>query len=210
MTNVAFFETILLLVFRAAVLSIIAERIDVPVAIVLLLGGAVVGFIGPTMSVVIQPDVVLVVLIPPLLMSSAFYTAWREFREELVPIMSLAVGAVVCTTAMVALAARWASPSLPWGACIALGAIVSPSDEVAAKALLHRLPLPERLVTILEGESLVNDATGLVIYRFAVIATTEGAFDPASAIVTFPTLVIMGWSLEASSGYWHSAVQAVR
>ncbi|MFL9897977.1 cation:proton antiporter [Paraburkholderia fungorum] len=95
-----------------------------------------------------QPDVVLVVLIPPLLMSSAFYTAWREFREELVPIMSLAVGAVgavVCTTAMVALAARWASPSLPWGACIALGAIVSPSDEVAAKALLHLVSLAAAL-----------------------------------------------------------------
>jgi Na+/H+ antiporter len=190
--NVAFFETILLLVFGAGVLSIIAERIDVPPAIILLLGGAVVGFFGPAMSVTIQPDVVLVVLIPPLLMSSAFYTAWRDFREELVPIMSLAVGAVVCTTAMVALAARWASPSLPWGACIALGAIVSPSDAVAAKALLHRLPLPERLVTILEGESLVNDATGLVIYRFAVIATTQGAFHPANALITFPALVLIG------------------
>ncbi|WP_089165522.1 Na+/H+ antiporter [Caballeronia sordidicola] len=192
MVHIAFFETLLLLLLGAVILSLMARHIDVPPAIVLLLGGAALGLVGPVMTVAIEPDDIMVVLIPPLLMSSAFYTAWRDFRRELLPIMSLAAGAVVFTTAAVACAAHVLFSALPWGACIALGAIVSPPDAVAAKALLHRLPIPERLVTVLEGESLINDASGLLIYRFAVLSTMAGTFSADSALVAFPITVIVG------------------
>jgi CPA1 family monovalent cation:H+ antiporter len=118
-------------------------------------------------------------------MSSAFYTAWREFRRETAPIASLALGSVIFTTACVGCAVHWVDPQLPWAACVALGAIVSPPDAVAAKALLGELPLPERLVTVLEGESLVNDASGLVLYKFAVAAVMTGAFSLIEASAEF-------------------------
>lgn len=179
MNHIVFFEDLLLVLFGACVLSLVASRFTLPSAAVLLIGGAAIGFATEAPVVALDPDVVMVVLIPPLLMSSAFYTAWREFRRETAPIASLALGSVVFTTACVACAVHWVDPQLPWAACVALGAIVSPPDAVAAKALLGKLPLPERLVTVLEGESLVNDASGLVIYRFAVVALTAGTLGRA-------------------------------
>lgn len=201
MNHIVFFEDLLLVLFGACVLSLVASRFTLPSAAVLLIGGAAIGFATEAPVVALDPDVVMVVLIPPLLMSSAFYTAWREFRRETAPIASLALGSVVFTTACVACAVHWVDPQLPWAACVALGAIVSPPDAVAAKALLGKLPLPERLVTVLEGESLVNDASGLVIYRFAVVALTAGTFRAGDAILTFSTLSLVGIATGALVGW---------
>jgi NhaP-type Na+/H+ or K+/H+ antiporter len=133
-----------------------------------------------------------VLFLPPLLFSSAFFTVWRDFRADLPIILQLAVGAVAFTTAVVGVVAHWVVPSLPWAACFALGAIVSPPDAVAAKAVLQHVPLPPRVSVLLEGESLVNDASGLVLYRFAVVAALTGAFSTAHAVASFGLLSVGG------------------
>ncbi|MGF6770003.1 Na+/H+ antiporter [Paraburkholderia sp. GAS199] len=201
MNHIVFFQDLLLVLLGACVLSLIASRFNLPSAAVLLVGGAAIGFATDSPVVALDPDVIMVVLIPPLLMSSAFYTGWREFRRETAPIASLALGSVICTTACVAFAVHWVDPQLPWAACAALGAIVSPPDAVAAKALLGKLPLPERLVTVLEGESLVNDASGLVIYRFAVVALAAGTFSASDAAITFSMLSVIGVATGALTGW---------
>ncbi|WP_144113941.1 Na+/H+ antiporter [Paraburkholderia sp. BCC1886] len=201
MSHIIFFQDLLLVLLAACVLSLIASRFNLPVAAVLLVGGAAIGFATDAPVVALDPDVIMVVLIPPLLMSGAFYTAWREFRRETAPIASLALGSVIFTTACVACVAHWVDPRLPWAACVALGAIVSPPDAVAAKALLSKLPLPERIVTVLEGESLVNDASGLVIYRFAVVALSAGVVSAGDAVLTFSMLTLCGVLTGALTGW---------
>ena len=140
----------------------------------------------------LDPDLTLLLFLPPLLFESAYFTVWRDFRANFRIILQLAVGAVAFTTLVVGLVAHWAVPSLPWAACFALGAIVSPPDAVAAKAVLQGLPLPPRVTTLLEGESLVNDATGLVLFRFAIAAGLTGAFNAGAAVGTFFLLSIGG------------------
>lgn len=121
----------------------------------------------------------LVLFLPPLLMEGAWNTALVRFRRLFAGILSLVIGAVVFTTLVVAIVTHWLMPSLPWAACAALGAIVAPPDAVSARSVLQRVELPRRLSTLLEGESLLNDATGLVIVRFAVAAAMGGTFDIA-------------------------------
>jgi CPA1 family monovalent cation:H+ antiporter len=127
-----------------------------------------------------------------LLLSGAYFTSWRDFRRSLRVIIGLSVGAVAFTTLAVGVVAHWAAPALPWAACFALGAILSPPDAVAAKAVLQRLALPRRLTMLLEAESLVNDASGLVLYRFAVTAALTGAFSAREAAQTFGLLAFGG------------------
>jgi CPA1 family monovalent cation:H+ antiporter len=143
-----------------------------------------------------------------LLLASAYFTVWRDFRANLRIILQLAVGAVVFTTFMVGVAAHWAMPSLPWAACFALGAVVSPPDAVSAKAVLQRVVLPQRVVVLLEGESLVNDATGLVLFRLAVVAALTGTFDAGEAAFSFAYLSVGGVAVGALSGYLLNAVLA--
>uniref|UniRef100_UPI0021C032E0 cation:proton antiporter domain-containing protein n=1 Tax=Burkholderia multivorans TaxID=87883 RepID=UPI0021C032E0 len=174
MSNVELFHYLLLLICGAGALTWLAERLSIPPAVVLLLGGCVVAVAGKRVPDM-DPALLLAAVLPPLLMSSGFYTAWKAFRHELASIASLALGAVVFTTVAVALAVHAFNPALPWAACFTLGAIVSPPDAVAAKAILQRHPLPARLVAVLEGESLVNDASGLLLYQIAVSAARGGA-----------------------------------
>jgi CPA1 family monovalent cation:H+ antiporter len=140
----------------------------------------------------LDPDLALVLFLPPLLLASAFFTVWRDFRANLRIILQLAVGAVAFTTLVVGIVAHLVVPALPWAACFALGAIVSPPDAVAAKAVLQGLRLPRRIVVLLEGESLVNDASGLVLFRLAVAASLTGTFSVASAALSFVTLSVGG------------------
>ncbi|WP_445143400.1 Na+/H+ antiporter [Dyella sp. Tek66A03] len=200
MDKVALFHYLLALVFGAGVLTWLADRMALAPAVVLLLGGSAVALIGKYPGVDMDPGLVMVAMLPPLLMSSSFYTAWKDFRRELIPIMSLALGAVAFTTAAVAVAARLASPALPWPACFALGAIVSPPDAVAAKTMLQRFLLPTRLVTVLEGESLINDASGLVLYQMAIAAAMAGQFTLGGAAVTFAGLVLLGTAVGVACG----------
>ena len=133
--------------------------------------------------------------------SKGNFTVWRDFRANLRIIVQLAVGAVAFTTLAVGVVAHLVEPSLPWAACFALGAIVSPPDAVAAKAVLQGLSLPPRVTVLLEGESLVNDATGLVLYRFAVAAAMTGAFDAGQAAASFGVLALGGMAAGVAFGW---------
>ena len=201
MTSVALFELVLALVGAALVLSLAAGRLRLPPSAALVLGGMVLALMPGVPAFNIDPDLIMVLFLPPLLLASAYFTVWSDFKAQLGPILLLSVGAVVFTTAVVAVVAKLVLPELPWAACIALGAIVSPPDAVAAKAVLQRLKLPERMVTILEGESLVNDASGLVIYKFAVAAALTGAFSAPQAAASFVWLAVGGVGFGLLIGY---------
>ncbi len=178
------FELLLGLLAACVVLALIARRLQVPLAVLLVLGGIALAFVPGLRPVRLEPGLALALFLPPLLQLSAYRTDWPAFRSNLRPILLLAVGAVFFTAAAVALVARWLVP-LPWGAAIALGAIVAPPDAVAAGAVLRDLKPPRRLATVLEGESLLNDAASLVLYRFAVAATLAGSFDFGQGLLLF-------------------------
>ena len=185
MTPVAAFEFVLVLLVASLVLALLARRLHLPPAAAFIIGGAALALMPGVPEVAIDPALVLVLFLPPLLMSSAFFTVWREFRDNLTGILLLAVGAVIFTTLVVGVVVHWLVPALPWAVCFALGAVVSPPDAVAAEAVLERLHLPGRLVALLQGESLLNDAAGLVLFRFAVAAALTGAFSAGAAAATF-------------------------
>jgi Na+/H+ antiporter len=199
MNNVQFFHYLLVLMAGACVLTCVADRLAFPRALVLLVAGCCAALIGGHYPE-IDPGLVLAAVLPPLLMSSAFYTAWDDFRREVGPIISLALGAVLFTTVIVAVVVHAVNPSLPWSACFALGAIVSPPDAVAAKAILQRNPLPDRLVTTLEGESLVNDASGLLLYQIAILSASTGSITLARGGSLFISLTAIGIAVGALSG----------
>ncbi len=192
MVVAAQFELILLLLAATVLLDLAARRLALPPAAALIVGGIVLALLPGVPSIELDPDLALVLFLPPLLLRSAYFTVWRDFRADLRIILQLAVGAVVFTTAIVGIAAHWALPSLPWSACFALGAIVSPPDAVSAKAVLARVKLPPRMVTLLEGESLINDATGIVLFRIAVAAGLTGTFDAGQAAFSFVGLAVGG------------------
>lgn len=192
MSAVSRFEVILLLMAAIVVLDVAARRLRLPRAAALILGGIGFALIPRTPDVEIDPELVLVLFLPPLLMSSAWFTSWRDFRADIRIILQLAVGAVFFTTLVVGVVAHWVIPDLPWAACFALGAIVSPPDSVAAKSVLEKVPLPHRVMVLLEGESLVNDASGLVLLRFAVAAALTGSFSAGAATASFFLVAIGG------------------
>ena len=179
------FQLILALLAVCLVLALVAKRLQVPFAVTLVLAGMGIAFIPGLPQIEFEPELALALFLPPLLQLSAYHTDWSAFRHNLRPILLLAVGAVLFTAAAVALVARWLVPELPWGAAIALGAIVAPPDAVAATAVLRDLRPPKRITTVLEGESLLNDASSLVLYRFAIGATVAGSFDWGSGLLSF-------------------------
>jgi monovalent cation/hydrogen antiporter len=169
----------------AAALVVAATFTDVPYPIFLVLGGVVVGFVPGVPNVELNPDLVLVIVLPPLLYSASFFSSLRDLRANLRPISLLSIGLVVATTFAVAAIAHAVIDGLTWEAAIVLGAIVSPTDPVAATAIAERLNVPRRVVTIVEGESLINDATALILYRFAVAAVVTGTFSLTDAGLEF-------------------------
>ncbi len=181
LSSVRLFELVLAMMALVIALELLARRLRLPPAAAFILGGMGLVFLPGLGAVPIDPQLVLVLFLPPLLMASAYFTVWRDFRANLRIILQLAVGAVVFTTLVVGWVAHMLVPHLPWAACFALGAIVSPPDAVAAKAVLQRVSLPPRMIVLLEGESLVNDATGLVLFRMAVAAGLTGTFSLGQA-----------------------------
>ncbi len=201
MSPVLRFELILVLMAAVIVLDLVARRLRLPRAMALILGGIGLALAPGTPDLEMDPELVLVLFLPPLLMASAWFTSWRDFRADIRIILQLAVGAVVFTTLVVGVVAHAVMPSLPWAACFALGAIVSPPDSVAAKAVLAKIPLPPRIVLLLEGESLVNDATGLVLFRIAVAAAATGTFSFGQATLSFGFLAIGGVAVGIGFAY---------
>lgn len=185
-------ELLVALFAAAVVLAWLARRADVPYPIALVLGGAALAFVPGLPRLPLDPNLILVIVLPPVLYQAALLTSWRDFRANLRSISMLAVGLVIATTVAVAATLKWLVPEVPWAAAFALGAVVSPPDAVAATAVLSRLNMPRRIITILEGESLVNDASGLVLYRFAVAAVVTGAFSLAEATLQFVLIAAGG------------------
>jgi CPA1 family monovalent cation:H+ antiporter len=194
-------EIVIALVAAVLALATAARRLLIPYPIFLVLGGLVISLIPNVPVLRLDPDLVFLVFLPPVLWFAAYFTSLRDFRANLRPISLLAIGLVLATTAVVAVVARFVMPGMSWAAAIALGAIVSPPDAVAAAAIARRLGIPFRIVTVLEGESLINDAAALVIYRSAVAAVVTGAFSLSDALWQFVVTsaggvlvgLIVGW-----------------
>jgi CPA1 family monovalent cation:H+ antiporter len=195
------FELILGLMVVVIGLAALADRLDVPYPILLVLGGLALAFVPGLPHVELEPEIVFLLFLPPILFSAAYFTSWRDFRANGRAIGLLAVGLVLFTTVAVAVVARWAVPGLGWPEAFVLGAIVSPPDAVATTAITGRLGVPRRVVTVLEGESLVNDATALVALRFATAAVVTGAFSPWRALGEFVLVALGGIALGLAVGW---------
>jgi len=191
------FETVLALLAAATVLSSLARWLRVPYPTLLAVGGALLAFApgGPRLE--LPPDLILALFVAPVLMDAAYDASLRDLRRNWAAVSSLALLAVALTTAAVAVTARLVVPDLPWPAAVALGALVAPPDAVAALAVLRQVSPPHRVRTILEGESLLNDASALLIYRLAVGAVAAGGFHLSSAAPAFALVfagsVAAGW-----------------
>ena len=192
MSNVLSFKLILISLIAIIALELIAKRLKLPSAAALLVGGIGMAFLPGIPFFEIDPELVLLIFLPPLLMNGGYFFAWDKFTRHFVGILSLAVGAVLFTTLVVGYATHFLLPGLPWGCCFALGAIVSPPDTIAAKAILERVTLPDRVVALLEGESMLNDASGLVIYRVAIASVYTGVFNTLQAVESFTVLCLGG------------------
>jgi monovalent cation/hydrogen antiporter len=189
------------LLAAAAALLALAELIRVPYPIPLVLGGLVLGFVPGMPEIELPPDIVLVAVLPPLLYGAAFFSPLRELRANAKPIGLLAIGLVLTTTVAVAAVAHTAIPGVDWPTAFVLGAIVSPTDPTAATAIAQRLGLSRRLVALIEGESLVNDGTALVAYRFAVAAVVTGSFSLAAASGRFVLSIVGGIVVGLAVGF---------
>src|SRR6185436_2129046 len=176
-------STIQIVLFLLAVLvlvAVVAQRLKTAPSILLVVAGIVLALILGMPPIALAPEMVLLVLLPPLIYSSGVSMSWREFRFNLRPITLLAFGCVVFTTCAVAAAVHYML-GWQWGVAFVLGAIVAPPDVVAPLAIARRLQLPRRLLVVLEGEGLANDATALILYRFAVLSISTGAFSMTKA-----------------------------
>src|SRR6478609_5176197 len=191
--------TIQIILFLLAVLvlvAVIAQRLKTPTSILLVVAGIALALIPGLPPVELAPELVLLVLLPPLIYSAGVSMSWREFRFNLRLITLLAFGCVVFTTCAVAAALHYLL-GWQWGVAFVLGAIVAPPDVVAPLAIARRLGLPRRLLVVLEGEGLANDATALILYRFAVLAITTGSFSLSKAGGTFAAIVVgeIAWGI---------------
>ena len=196
------FQIFLILLAVLAGAALLARRINVAPAILLLLTGIALAFVPGMPSLELPPEVVLLLVLPPLIYSASVAMSWREFKFNLRPIILLSVGCVIFTAFAVAAATHYLI-GLPWSIGFLLGAIVAPPDVVAPLAIARRLGLPRRILVVLEGEGLANDATALILYRFAVAAISTGAFSLPKAAGTF-ALIVVGEVLFGAAVGWLS------
>jgi monovalent cation/hydrogen antiporter len=194
-------EFLILLLAAAAVLVRLADRISVPYPIVLVLGGLAIGLVQALPDLELDPDVVFLVFLPPLLFSAGWYYSPRDLKTEIRPLALLSIGLVLATMAAVAVVAHAVVPGMSWEAAFVLGAIVGPTDPVSATATFARLGAPQRVRLLVEGEAMINDATALVAYRVALVAAVEGTFSAGEAALEFifsaaggvATGIALGW-----------------
>jgi monovalent cation/hydrogen antiporter len=183
------FQILILLLVVISAVAVLARRLEVPPSILLVITGVLLALIPGLPTLQLAPDLVLVLVLPPLVYSSAVAMSWREFRFNLRPIALLAIGCVVFTTIAVAAATHWLL-GFPWAVGFVLGAIVSPPDAVAPLSVARRMQIPRRLMIVLEGEGLANDATALVLYRFAVVAVSLGTFSFGQAAGSLVAILV--------------------
>ena len=191
------FEILLGLSLGATILSAIAKRANIPYPTLLALGGAVVAFLPGAPRLDLAPELILALFVAPILLDAAHDASLRDLRDNWRPVSSLVLVAVGLTTVAVAFVARLLLPDLPWAAAVALGALLAPPDAVAALAVMRHVNPPHRIRKVLEGESLLNDASALLIYKLAVGALAAGSFSVVAAAPTFALVafgsVAVGW-----------------
>ena len=198
------FETILGLLLGATVLSSFARRINIPYPTLLALGGVLIALIPGAPRLDLPPDLILALFVAPVLLDAAYDASLRDLRHNWLAVSSLVLVAVALTTVAVAFTARQLLPDIPWAAAVALGALLAPPDAVAALAVMRQVDPPHRIRVVLESESLLNDASALLIYRLAVGAVAAGSFSVSGAIPTFALVVfgsvVVGWLLARPVG----------
>jgi CPA1 family monovalent cation:H+ antiporter len=182
-------------------LAALAPAIRIPYPILLVIGGLVLGFVPGMPEFELDPELVLIGVLPPLLYSAAFFTSLRDLRANVKPIGLLSVGMVVATTVAVAVVAHAVIDGLPWASAFVLGAVVSPTDPLAATVIARRLGVPRRVVSIVEGESLINDGSALVLYRVAVVAAVSGTFSVWEAGLRFVVTSVGGIAIGLGVGW---------
>lgn len=201
MHSTELFELIIAMFLAIIALHWVGRKLHLPPSVALLAGGSLLAFVPGIPAIAVDPELVLVIFLPPLLFDGAWSIALGPLRQHKVGIAALAIGAVFFTCAVVAAVTKLLFPDLPWAACAALGAIVAPPDAVSARAVLERVKLPRRLQILLEGESLLNDASGLVLFRFAVAAGVTGMFSLGDAAESFVLLAVGGAAIGAAVGF---------
>src|SRR5437870_10954802 len=183
-------EILIGLILAATLLAAAARRVGAPYPVFLALGGAVLAFLPGAPSFAVPPELALALFVAPVLLDAAYDASLRDLKDNWAPVTGLVVFAVGFTTAAVAVVAHTLIPTMPWAAAIALGAVVAPPDAVAATAVLRPLRPPHRILTILEGESLLNDASAILIYRLAVAGGTANGFSIEAVARTFSLAVV--------------------
>jgi len=200
------FEIIIIIFAVLIALMAVTDKIKLPNAVLLVTAGLTIGFIPALPSLVLDPEVVFLLFLPPILYDAATHTSWHDFKSEIRPISTLAITLVFLTTTAVALTCYFIIPGFTWPLAFILGAIVSPPDAVASTSITRGLGLNKRIITILEGESLVNDASALIAYRFAIAALSTGVFVFWKAGVDFFWVTIGGILIGMAVGYLLSEI----
>lgn len=180
------------LLFAVLLLVMAGERLKISYPIFLVIGGLLISFIPGIPNITIDPDLVFLIFLPPILYGAAWYTSWHDFWKWKRPIGLLAFGLVFLTATIVAYVSESLIPGFPLAAGFLLGGIISPPDAVAATAVLRGMPIPRRAITILEGESLINDASSLIVFKFALAAIVTNSFVMSEAVTSFFLMAIMG------------------
>src|SRR5229473_4997318 len=199
-------ELILICLVAVALLAIVARKIRIPYPILLTIGGVVLALIPGLPAIHLDPQLVFDLFLPPLLYPAAVYTTWRDFRANLRPILLLAIGLVLATMTATAYLFHWLV-GLPLAVGFVFGAIISPPDAVAALSVTRHMRVPRKIVVILEGESLANDATSFISFRFAVAAVMTGSFSLAEASTRFLVVAAGGICVGLAVGWLATQVQ---
>jgi monovalent cation/hydrogen antiporter len=201
-------ELVLGLLIAVAALVTVARRLGITYPIFLVIGGLGLGLVPRVPRIQVDPDLIFLIVLPPLLYIAGYFTPVRSLRANLGTISSLAVGLVIVSACAVATLAHALIPGISWAAAFALGAIVAPPDAIAATAVTRRLAVPRQIVTILEGESLLNDATALTIYSIALAAAAGAVFSPTGSVVTFAGAILGGCAIGLGVGWVIAHVRA--
>ncbi len=195
------FQVAIFLISAAILLVGFAQKMRIPYPTALIIGGGIMGFVPGIHSFFFNPNLILVLVLPPILYYGAFWVSYHEFKKNMLEIFSLAFGLVIATTFIVAIVFKWLFPEVSWALAFVFGAIISPPDAISAVTILKRFSISPRLLAILEGESLINDASALLLYKIGVIALLSGHFSWSETSLEFIKIVMGGLLVGIVTGY---------